>query len=104
MSGDYSRAALELTLGKRLDAVCFVLDYMTFQFGDLALAALANPIVIELGKSATPDRPGYRDSLCRQIGRVVVSVFETTEKLEIVFDSDAKVIIALNAPFPPGPE
>lgn len=104
MSRAENASLLELISGKRLDAVCFVLDYATFQFGDLVLAALASPLVIEGGVTTLAKLPGYRDALCRQIERTVVSTSEGPQKLELVFGGGSKIVIPLDAPDPPGPE
>lgn len=104
MSPSGADSGLALIIGKRLDAVCFVLDYVTFQFHDHVLAALSDPLVIQSGEVLTSGRPGYRDALCSLIERVVVSVSETAEKLGIELDRDIKIVVDLNAASPPGPE
>jgi hypothetical protein len=97
-------SALECILGKRLDAVCFVLNYITFQFDDFGLAALAAPLVAKGEEALSSDWPGYRDALCSQIGQTVISVSETTKTLEITLTTGTKIIVPLDAAFPPGPE
>ena len=95
---------LHLLRGRRLDAVCFVLDYVTLTFEDLVLAALAHPVVIEKSGTASSDRAGYKDALCRQIMRHVTSTSETSTKLEIGLDSEVWIVVPLDAGTPPGPE
>ncbi len=99
-----NKSALKLISGRTLEAVCFVVDYITFQFGDLVLAALALPVVTEDSSVLTADQLGYRDALCRQIGRTVVSTSENAYRLEIDLDRGTRIVISLDAAHPPGPE
>ena len=85
--------------------MCFVLDYVELRFDDYTLTALADPIVFERGTEAlTNGRPGYKDALCRQIGGNVTATVEDDRKLEIEFDSRARIVIPLDADSPAGPE
>ena len=95
---------LGLILGKRLDAVCFVLDYVTFQFGGLGLAALAAPLFIKEGRTLSAEESGYRDALCSQIGQTVVAVSDSPHSLEVTLALAAKIVLPLDAEYPPGPE
>jgi hypothetical protein len=104
MSQSNAGSALECIVGRRVDAVCFVLDYITFQFGDLVLAALADPLLTKSDKLLSLGQAGYRDGLCSEIGESVVSVSETIERLEITLTQGTKIIVPINALNPPGTE
>ena len=93
-----------MTEGRALISVCFTLDYIQFVFGDFVLAALADPIVCEGDATITTNTPGYRDVLCRLIGTSVLSTDETESCLEIELDNGARILIPLDAAWPPGPE
>jgi len=97
-------STLDSIVGKKLDAVCFVLDYVTFQFGDLVLAALAKPEIVKGKESQSEEQAGYRDALCSEIQQLVTATSETTERLEIILSSGSKILVPLNANYPPGPE
>lgn len=98
------KSVLEMLVGKRLDSVCFVLDYITLQFDDLGLAALANPIIEENSQEFTAGQPGYRDVLCAQIEQYVTAASETANRLEIQLANGVTISVPLDADYPPGPE
>ncbi len=104
MSPTNGGTVLESLLGKRLDSVCFVLDYITFQFRDLGLAALAKPELLKGQDLLTEGQAGYRDALCGEILQHVTGTYETAERIEITLSSGTKISVPLNADFPPGPE
>jgi len=104
------RPTLHMLDGQSLISVCFVLDYIEFVFGDLTLAALADPLVLEgTGSSVgtgtrSPTDPGYSDALCALIGKLVRSTREGRERLEILFDDGIRIVIPLFGESAPGPE
>lgn len=97
-------SALEMLLSKSLISVCFVLDYVNFQFEDVVLSALSDPILIEGNDRWTRAGSGYHEALCRQIRKQVESVVDDPAQLQIRLVGGAILIIDLNAPEPPGPE
>lgn len=97
-------SALNLVLGKKLVAVSFVLNYITFQFENFNLAALARPLLVQGKDELSAEMPGYRDALCNQIGKTVVSASERPEKLEVTLMDDIKIVVPLDAAYPAGPE
>lgn len=104
MSSTTGGTVLESLMGKRLDAVSFVLDYISFQFRDLHLAALAKPELLRGENLLTEGQAGYRDALCSEILQHVTGTHETAERIEITLSSGTKISVSLNADFPPGPE
>ena len=104
MSQSNEGSVLNSILGKRLDAVCFILNYINFQFGDIVLAALAKPEILKGNDLQTEGQAGYRDALCGEIQQHVTATSETIEKLEISLSSGTRIVVPLNANDPPGPE
>lgn|SRR5579884_2597206 len=99
----HSSSALELLKGKQLVSVCFVLDYITFQFDDLVLSALSDPVLIDSCQSWTRASPGYHEALCRNIGACVDAVMDDPRELRIQLESST-LVLPLDAPAPQGPE
>jgi hypothetical protein len=101
---DRPTPTLFLIEGQPLVSVCFLLGYVEFLFGDMVLAALAQPILLNGEAKVTSETPGYKDALCRQIGRVVRSTTEAGTYLEVGLEGGARIVIPLDADYPPGPE
>jgi hypothetical protein len=97
MSPTTGGTVLESLLGKRLDAVSFVLDYISFQFRDVHLAALAKPELLRGDDVLTEGQAGYRDALCSEIQQHVTATYETAERIEITLSSGTKISVPLNA-------
>ena len=98
------QSPLERIVGQQLVAVCFVLDYVQFQFGTLVLAALTSPILVESSIEYRRQMSDYRNALCRQIGSAVESISDTAEGLEILLTGGYRLLIDLTASDCPGPE
>jgi hypothetical protein len=62
---------LEILVGTQITAVCFVMDYVQFQFGGPILSALSDPVVKSVGFIKKRCDSGYRDALCSTIGETV---------------------------------
>lgn len=91
--------------GQRLTFVTFVMDYFQLGFDGPSLTLLIDPIVIGPSLRVDSQTPGYRDALCNQITRTVVSA-EIVEdaQLTIEFDNDIKFVVPLASENYPGPE
>ncbi len=68
------------------------------------MACLAHPILFEASQTYIFDEPGYRDALCRQISKLVRETLETDQVLGVTFEDGSRIVIPLDAPWPPGPE
>ena len=86
--------------GKSLDAVAFEPHYVTFQFEELTLAAIASPVLI----NDTINQDTYEGGFVKQVGQKVMSTIETDDTLEIRFGNNSHFFIPLNVLHPPGPE
>jgi hypothetical protein len=95
---------LHLISGSKLDDISFVNDYIIFRFGGLIFAALADPILIQHGQALISDQLGYKDALFKQLGQAVTSTLELPERLEIVLEGEDRIVVPLDAAYPPGPE
>jgi hypothetical protein len=82
--------------GEVLSAVCFVHDYIEFDFDGPVLRALTPVTVTVAGQRWTSPQPGYRDALCSIIG-ATVSTVELQEGIEIAvrFGTEAELRISL---------
>jgi hypothetical protein len=82
--------------GRELAAVVFVRDYVEFHFDGPVLTAITLPRVRHGEQLVAPGDEGYRDALCRQIGKVV-SASEVREKdaVEITFSDATTITISL---------
>jgi hypothetical protein len=86
---------LSRVVGEQLNAVCFVMDYLQFQFNDYYLTVLP-PLVARVGEQSY--RPGdshYRDALCERIMHAAASVVLTADSLRIGFDDGAAFDVSL---------
>lgn len=86
---------LSRMVGEQLNAVCFVMDYLQFQFNDYYLTVLP-PLVARVGEQSyrLGDLP-YRDALCGRIKRKVAEVVSATDRLRIGFDDGAAFDVSL---------
>jgi hypothetical protein len=81
--------------GEQLNAVCFVMDYLQFQFNDCYLTVLP-PLVARVGEQSY--RLGdshYRDALCERIMHSVAEVALAVDSLRIGFDDGAAFDVSL---------
>jgi hypothetical protein len=93
-----------LIVGSELHGIEFMMDYINYRFGDLIFAALADPVLTQTGEVVARDDPSYKNHLLKLIGQTVKATHELPERLEIVFESGEKMIVPLDAAYPPGPE
>jgi hypothetical protein len=66
--------------GEQLSAVTFVRDYVQLHFDGPRLTLLTWPVVIAAEARCAFGEPGYRDSLCRLIGRIVARAYVRVEE------------------------
>lgn len=104
MSDNEQQSHLSLLIGKELEGVLFVRDYITLLFGELSLSALSVPIITIHNDTICSTSSVYKDHLVGLIGQHIKNVSESKYKLEIVFDGQSRLIIPLDADFPVGPE
>jgi hypothetical protein len=92
--------------GNRLSAVTFVLqDYLQLHFDGSLLNVYVWPRIRTGELALDRDTPGYRDALCRQIGKHVgAAIEEPNDKLVIQFVDGTIVEISLKEEDRNGPE
>jgi hypothetical protein len=92
------RAELVAVEGEKLSAVTFVQDYVQLHFDGPRLTLIAWPVVRVGDASHAVDDPGYRDQLCRLIGRVVVRAYvRPGDRLQIDFVEGLSLMASLDA-------
>ena len=101
MSDDTPLAVL---IGRQLSAVCFVQDYVQFQFDGYWLTALADPILVREHRKMFRQEPSYRDTLCDQIREIVIATEDNGVQLSVAFSNGATLIVPLDGNSTPGPE
>jgi hypothetical protein len=96
---------LAILVGRQLSAVVFVQDYVQFQFDGPVLTAITSPRVSLAGDEWSVRLAGYRDALCRLIGRKVqaTSLAEGRE-LRIDLDDRGTLSVSLKPEDACGPE
>ncbi len=72
--------ALKSLEQRELAGVAFIRDYLQLSFDAPSLTALVWPSVTISGEVFEFGTPGYRDVLCQQIGKKVVSAEELHEQ------------------------
>ncbi len=87
--------ALEKLVGQDLSSVTFVRDYVQLAFDGPGLSAYTMPTVTSESESLSLGQPGYRDSLCRQIGCRVERTEADDQRVLIIFENGAAVSISL---------
>jgi hypothetical protein len=87
--------ALEKIVGSPLSSVTFVADYVQFAFDGPGLTAYNLPVVGSGSHRLEWDQPGYRDVLCRQIGRRVERVEVDDQHVAVLFEGGTVVSISL---------
>ena len=82
--------------GEYLSAVTFVMDYLQLDFSGRTINVY-NPLAVSSGDAAiTSWQPGFRDLLCAQITKVVVSVeFLAEQALTIRYEDGSSVSVSL---------
>jgi hypothetical protein len=68
------RPDLPSVVGDELSAVCFVRDYVELHFDGPVLRLLGDVTVKNDSETKSPSDDGFRDWLCRNIGRRVAAV------------------------------
>jgi len=96
--------ALGKLVGHELSSVTFVRDYVQLGFDGHGLNAYTIPTVTSGSESLSLGQPGYRDSLCRQIGCRVERTEVDDEHVSIIFESGVAVQISLRDDDYRGPE
>lgn len=74
-----------------LSAVCFVRDFVEFQFDGPILRALSDPVIHIGARSWHFPLPGTRDALCSVIGGFVTSASERATKLVVEFGEQCQL-------------
>ena len=90
-------SSLERLVGREVDSVCFVRDYVQIVFDDgIVLTCYTLPIVTVSEQAFSFGVLGYRDRLGDLIGKSVQSVAERRqEELSIVFEGGDNVSVSL---------
>jgi len=96
--------ALENIVGCTLSSVTFVADYVQFAFDGPVLTAYTLPVVSFGPKHFEPMQPGYRDSLCQQIGCRVERIEVDDQHVGVILDGAAAISISLLDEDYAGPE
>jgi hypothetical protein len=82
--------------GEQLSAVTFVQDYVQLHFDGPRLTLLTWPAVITADASYAFGEPGYRDWLCKLIGRIVARAYvRVGERLQVDFVDTASLVASL---------
>jgi hypothetical protein len=105
MGNNQQNESLSDLKNRRLGAVTFVQDYLRLDFDGPRLTAYLCPTIktktVELNLSTA----GYRDALCRQIGKKVNDAYKVRgEKLVIQFEDQVVLEISLREEDQVGPE
>jgi hypothetical protein len=87
--------AMEKIVGSALSSVTFVADYVQLDFDGPNLTAYTLPIVRLGSQHIQWEQPGYRDALCRQIGRRVERVRVDDQYVSVLFEDSATISISL---------
>jgi hypothetical protein len=87
--------ALDKLAGRALSSVEFLADYVQLWFDGPCLTAYTSPTVASGPKTLSLDQPGYRDSLCRQIGCRVEHAEVDDRRVSICFEGGATISISL---------
>ncbi|MEZ0260933.1 MAG: hypothetical protein ACAH80_07975 [Alphaproteobacteria bacterium] len=104
MHDETTSQPLKMIVGKDLEAVTFVMDYVQLQFQELIFTALAWPTISDGSKNMTIVQLGYRDKLCEQITQSVVAVRDDPKSITITLKNGVSLIVPLDADEPRGPE
>jgi hypothetical protein len=96
MSENKTEMLLEELRGEQLSAVTFVQDYLQLWFDGPGIN-VTNPLTVRVGQtSITSWQPGFRDTLCAQIAKIVAAVqVRDGEAFIIRFTDDSLISISL---------
>lgn len=90
-----SAGLLAELVGMEMSSVTFVRDYVQLTFDGPCLTALTMPVVNHPHGRFYHGNSGYRDALCNQIGHGIKAVEITSDRLALVFENEAHVVISL---------
>jgi hypothetical protein len=84
-------------VGRRLSGVTFVMDYVQLQFDPPPTINALTPITVRAGsRTAVSGEEAFRNLLCEQMPKTVISVTLTNgEELSIAFDDASTISISL---------
>jgi hypothetical protein len=82
--------------GNKLSSVEFVMDYLQLRF-DGPCINVNNPLTVRTPKKQITSRDnGFRDLLCQQISKQVITIdLEEDKALNIYFDNNSRISISL---------
>lgn len=91
--------------GKQMSSVEFVQDYLQLRFDGPTINVMTRTTVKADGKESKSWDDQFRNMLCGQIAKIVVSaVLVPDEELKICFDDQSEVLISLKPKDFNGPE
>ena len=97
--------ALKELIDKELAAVCFVRDYVEFQFDGPTFRALSSPRLFVGDDDFTFPEPGSRDMFCTLIGKKIEQVKVSPDvSIELLFEYGDRLVVPLDAENRVGPE
>ena len=88
-------ACLQELVGKPLESVTFVVDYVRFQFLDRALSSLSYPTLRINGQAITAEEFHYRNELCALIGQTATAAADEGDTLKITLSNSAEILVPL---------
>ena len=96
MSETKTTALLQELVGAQLSAVTFVQDYLQLWFDGPGINVM-NPLTVQVGQTAVISwQPGFRDTLCAQIAKIVSDAEVRDEEAFIIrFKDDSLISISL---------
>ena len=105
MENDQQNESLSDLKNRQLGAVTFVQDYLQLYFDGPRFTAYLFPTLKTKTAELNISTPGYRDALCRQIGKKVNDAYKVRgEKLVIQFEDQVVFEISLRQEDQVGPE
>ena len=97
MPSDIEETIREQVVGRRLSGVTFVMDYVQLQFDPPPTINALTPIsVASGGRSAVSGEEPFRNLLCEQIPKTIVSVkLHVAESLVLTFEDGSTISLSL---------
>ena len=98
--------ALQILVGEKLSSITFVMDYWQLDFDGRGAFTVTSQITVTSVQWATSsEEPGFRDRLCEQIAKIVVSAeFRNDEGVCIAFEDGSVVHLSTRPQDYRGPE
>src|SRR5258707_6774954 len=84
---DTNQGILDELVSEQLSAVIFIQDYLQLEFDGKRLTINVWPTVFVSENEFQIDHIGYRDALCKLIGKQVTSTSETETEIVVGFDT-----------------